>query len=180
MAESMQTPTASKVSPAFRACSPWFTTERASITQARCRSLAIMPAEVSTLEMESRSSKAAERASVPSPEAAETLLNAILRRKPGAAAQAAAGLEKSKLTREELAAALERCRILLAAALAGLYGAVLEVSDRQAVENLMKNLTKSQMIGTIEILEKYRGECAYNVGTGHVLGALAVELEGIL
>ena len=115
-----------------------------------------------------------------SPEAAETLLNAILRRKPGAAAQAAAGLEKSKLTREELAAALERCRILLAAALAGLYGAVLEVSDRQAVENLMKNLTKSQMIGTIEILEKYRGECAYNVGTGHVLGALAVELEGIL
>ncbi len=83
-------------------------------------------------------------------------------------------------SREELAAALERCRILLAAALAGLYGAVLEVSDRQAVENLMKNLTKSQMIGTIEILEKYRGECAYNVGTGHVLGALAVELEGIL
>ena len=115
-----------------------------------------------------------------SPEAAETLLSAILRRKPGAAAQAAVGLEKSKLTREELAAALERCRILLAAALAGLYGAVLEASDRQAVENLMKNLTKSQMIGTIEILEKYRGECAYNVGTGHVLGALAVELEGIL
>ena len=115
-----------------------------------------------------------------SPEAAETLLSAILRRKPGAAAQAAVGLEKSKLTREELAAALERCRILLAAALAGLYGAVLEASDRQAVENLMKNLTKSQIIGTIEILEKYRGECAYNVGTGHVLGALAVELEGIL
>ena len=33
---------------------------------------------------------------------------------------------------------------------------------------------------TIELLQKYRGECAYNVGTGHVLGALAVELEGIL
>ena len=33
---------------------------------------------------------------------------------------------------------------------------------------------------TIELLQKYRGECTYNVGTGHVLGALAVELEGIL
>ena len=40
-------------------------------------------------------------------------------------------------------------------------------------------MTKSQIVRTIEVLQKYRGECAYNVGPGHVLGALAVELEEI-
>ena len=35
-------------------------------------------------------------------------------------------------------------------------------------------------MSTIELLETYHGACAYNVGTGHVLGALAAELEGIL
>ena len=35
-------------------------------------------------------------------------------------------------------------------------------------------------MGTIELFEKYHGECGYNVGSGHILGALAAELEGIL
>ena len=30
------------------------------------------------------------------------------------------------------------------------------------------------------LLEKYSGECEYNVGAGHVLGALAVEWEELL
>ena len=41
-------------------------------------------------------------------------------------------------------------------------------------------MTKAQIMSTIELLETYYGECAYNVGVGHVLGALAAELEGIL
>lgn len=41
-------------------------------------------------------------------------------------------------------------------------------------------MTKTQIMRTIELLERYRKECSYNVGAGHVLGALAVELEGIL
>ena len=40
---------------------------------------------------------------------------------------------------------------------------------------LEKSLTKS-----FKLLQKYHGECAYNVGPGHMLGALAAELEGIL
>ena len=45
---------------------------------------------------------------------------------------------------------------------------------------LGKRLTKQRIIGTIELLQTYRGACAYNVGASHVLGALAVELEEIL
>ena len=45
---------------------------------------------------------------------------------------------------------------------------------------LGKRLTKRRIMGTIELLQKYRGACAYNVGVSHVLGALAVELEDIL
>lgn len=51
---------------------------------------------------------------------------------------------------------------------------------REIAAFLAKNLTKTQMMRTIELLQKYHGECVYNVGPSHVLGALAVELEGIL
>ena len=69
---------------------------------------------------------------------------------------------------------------LCAAALLLQYGQEPEESCREIAPILAKNLTKSQIMRTIELLQKYRGECTYNVGTGHVLGAIAVELEGIL
>ena len=75
---------------------------------------------------------------------------------------------------------LEQSRELCAAALLALYGQKPEENCREIASILAKNLTKFQIMRTIELLQKYRGECAYNVGTGHVLGALAVELEGIL
>ena len=77
-------------------------------------------------------------------------------------------------------ALLERSRALCAAALLLQYGQEPEESCREIAPILAKNLTKSQIMRTIELLQKYRGECTYNVGTGHVLGAIAVELEGIL
>ena len=70
--------------------------------------------------------------------------------------------------------------LLCAAALLLQYGQEPEESCREIAPILAKNLTKSQIMRTIELLQKYRGECTYNVGTGHVLGAIAVELEGIL
>ena len=60
------------------------------------------------------------------------------------------------------------------------YGCQGDGSGGQLASAVAKNLTKRQIMGTIELLEKYRGECVYNVGPSHVLGALAVELEGIL
>ena len=61
--------------------------------------------------------------------------------------------------------------LLCAAALLLQYGQEPEESCREIAPILAKNLTKSQIMRTIELLQKYRGECTYNVGTGHVLGA---------
>ena len=113
-------------------------------------------------------------------EAAEALCRAIGSRRRGAVAELAVRLEKKKLDREALAAMLERSRASFAAALLSLYGRQPGEMDREIGPFLAKNLTKSQIMSTIELLQKYHGECAYNVGPGHVLGALAAELEGIL
>ena len=113
-------------------------------------------------------------------EAAEALCRAIGSRRRGAVAELAVRLEKKKLDREALAAMLERSRASFAAALLLLYGQQPGGMDREIAPFLAKNLTKTQIMSTIELLQKYHGECAYNVGPGHVLGALAAELEGIL
>ena len=98
----------------------------------------------------------------------------------GASAELMVRLERKKLDRESIAAMLERATGLLSAALLALYGQEPAQNDGEIVEKLTKNLTKNQIMRTIEMLKKYRAECSYNVGTGHVLGALAVELEDIL
>lgn len=114
------------------------------------------------------------------PEAGDALCRAIGSRRHGAVAELAVRLEKKRTTREDLAAMLERGQAAFAAALLLLYGQQPEETDREIAPFLAKNLTKTQIMSTIELLQKYRGECAYNVGPGHVLGALAAELEGIL
>jgi hypothetical protein len=73
---------------------------------------------------------------------------------------------------------LDCARAAMSAALLLLYGRQPEEPDRKIASFLAKNLTKSQIVSTIEVLETYRNECVYNVGSGHVLGALAAELEG--
>ena len=113
-------------------------------------------------------------------QAAEALCRCLAARKRGKVTELAVLLEKKRITREDLSALLERSRALCAAALLLQYGQEPEESCREIAPILAKNLTKSQIMRTIELLQKYRGECTYNVGTGHVLGAIAVELEGIL
>ncbi len=110
--------------------------------------------------------------------AAAELCRCVGRR--GAAAELAVRLERGRLSREELAELLEEARGLFAAALALRCGGRSGAQGGEIPSFLAKNLTKRQIMRTIELLQKYRGECVYNVGTGHVLGALAVELEGIL
>lgn len=109
----------------------------------------------------------------------EALCRCLLRRKRGSAAELAVRLEKKKLTREALAALLERSEALLSQALVLLYGGSAEAGDRRLAEDIGKRLTKTQIVRTIELMKKYRRECGYNVGPGHVLGALAAELEEI-
>ncbi len=107
----------------------------------------------------------------------EALCRCLLKRKRGSAAELAVRLEKKKLTREALAALLERSEDLLSQALVLLYGGSAEAGDRRLAEDIGKRLTKTQIVRTIELMKKYRRECGYNVGPGHVLGALAAELE---
>lgn len=110
----------------------------------------------------------------------ELLCRALGARRRGAVTEAAVRLEKKRLSREDLAALLERSREWAAAALMAGYGHPPREEDREMALFLAKNLTKKQIMRTIDLFQKYRGECVYNVGPGHVLGALAVELEGIL
>lgn len=112
-------------------------------------------------------------------EAAAELCRRVGAKKRGGVAELTTRLERKKTSREDLAALLTECRAVFAAALLLLYGRQPPENLREPSSFLAKNLTKSQIMRTIEVLQKYRGECAYNVGPNHVLGALAVELEDI-
>lgn len=107
------------------------------------------------------------------------LCRCLVKGKRGSAAELAVRLEKKKLSREELSALLERSEALLSQALILLYGGEAEAGDRGLAEEIGKRLTKTQIMRTIELVKKYRRECGFNVGPGHVLGALAAELEEI-
>lgn len=109
----------------------------------------------------------------------EALCRCLLKGKRGSAAELAVRLEKKKLSREALSALLERSEALLSQALVLLYGGNAEAGDCALAADLGRRLTKGQIVRTIELLKKYRRECGYNVGPGHVLGALAAELEEI-
>ena len=113
-------------------------------------------------------------------EEAELLCRAMAGRRKGGVAEVLTRLEKKKLDHGTLEAMLERSYALFAAALLLLYGREPGLAEREIASVLAKNLTKTQIMSTIGMLQKYHGECAYNVGSGHVLGALAAELEGIL
>ena len=109
----------------------------------------------------------------------EALCRCLLRGKRGSIAEFAVRLERKKPSREELSALLERGEALFTQALAVLYGGSAEAGDRALAEEIGKRLTKARIVRTIELMKKYRRECGYNVGPGHVLGALAAELEEI-
>lgn len=109
----------------------------------------------------------------------EALCRCLAGGRRGSVAELAVRLERKKLSREALSAMLERSGAIFAEALLLLYGQAPEEGDRELAELIGKRLTKTRVMRTIEILKKYHQECGYNVGPGHVLGALAAELEGV-
>ena len=146
-----------------------FCAENASVVlqtlRSRCVELKLHPAETGEKE---------------SSEAGVELCRLLAAGKKGSAAELMVRLEKKRLDRDGLAAMLDQARAILAASLLAQYGKAPEGPEAALAAQLGKRLTKQRIMGTIELLQTYRGACAYNVGVSHVLGALAVELEEIL
>lgn len=90
-------------------------------------------------------------------------------------------LETRKLKRDELRTVLRSSWCAAAEALLLQMGK--ETPDPicgETAQTLARGLTCRQLQRLTALLEKYSGECEYNVGAGHVLGALAVEWEELL
>lgn len=83
-----------------------------------------------------------------------------------------AELENSKISREELKELLSHSRDLLMAALAA---ACTGQGDALAVR-LAGQMGKYKLSTAVESLGGFIRQCNYNIGVGHLLGALAVEL----
>ena len=111
---------------------------------------------------------------------AEALCRAVGEKKRGAVTELLVELERKKTDRETLQTLLEQAHGIFTEALLTIYGQGTLGNTEKTARFLAKNLTKQQIMHTIELLQTYCRECAYNVGVNHVLGALAVELEGIL
>ena len=146
-----------------------FCAENASVVlqtlRSRCVELKLHPAETGEKE---------------SSEAGVELCRLLAAGKKGSAAELMVRLETKRLDRDGLAAMLDQARAIRAAALLAQYGKAPEGPEAALAAQLGKRLTQQRIMGTIELLQTYRGACAYNVGVSHVLGALAVELEEIL
>lgn len=88
-----------------------------------------------------------------------------------------ASLERDKAKHDALGELFEQTRLVFAAALLSHYGETVTENLRETAALISKRLTKTQILGTIDLLQTYRNHCTYNVGTGAVLGGFAVELE---
>lgn len=89
-------------------------------------------------------------------------------------------LESGKLKRSDFSDLTAAAREICAAALFFQYGQKSPEKYGEMPERLAKKLTKEQLMGIINILQIYREESEFNVGVGHMLGALAAELSAFL
>ena len=89
-------------------------------------------------------------------------------------------LENEKPSRDGTAVFFEDARLLLADALRALYGVSAAPENAEIVSILTRRLTKTRILGTIELLDAYRRHFRYNVGVGTALGGFTAELEEVL
>lgn len=89
-------------------------------------------------------------------------------------------LESAKLKRNDLSEFLSAARELCAAALLCQFGRKAPEIYEEMAQRMTKSLTKEQLMGIIELLQTYQEQSAFNVGVGHMLGALAAELSVLL
>ena len=115
------------------------------------------------------------------PPEAEQLCRAFARGKLLPVTTYLVSLENRRRKREELRDVLRGAWGAAAEALLLQMGkAVPDPACGETAQALAGGLDRRRLYGLTALLEKYSGECVYNVGAGHVLGALAVEWEELL
>ena len=115
------------------------------------------------------------------PPEAEQLCRAFARGKLLPVTTYLVSLENRRMKREELRDVLRGAWCAAAEALLLQMGkAVPDPACCETAQALAGGLDRRRLYGLTALLEKYSGECVYNVGAGHVLGALAVEWEELL
>ena len=115
------------------------------------------------------------------PPEAEQLCRAFARGKLLPVTTYLVSLENRRMKREELRDVLRGAWCAAAEALLLQMGkAVPDPACGETAQVLAGGLGRRRLYGLTALLEKYSGECVYNVGAGHVLGALAVEWEELL
>ena len=93
--------------------------------------------------------------------------------KPAELAAYCAELENSKTGREELQALLSDARDLIAGGLAACYGAG---TGDELSRRLARDMGRHRLSRAADVLGQLVRQCGYNIGVGHLAGALAVEL----
>ena len=115
------------------------------------------------------------------PPEAEQLCRAFARGKLLPVTTYLVSLENRRMKREELRDVLRGAWCAAAEALLLQMGkAVPDPACGETAQALAGGLDRRRLYGLTALLEKYSGECVYNVGAGHVLGARAVEWEELL
>lgn len=115
------------------------------------------------------------------PPEAEQLCRAFARGKVLPVTTYLVALENRRMKREELRDVLRSAWCAAAEALLLQMGKQTpDPACGETAQALARGLTARQLRQLTALLEKYSGECEYNVGAGHVLGALAVEWEELL
>ena len=115
------------------------------------------------------------------PPEAEQLCRAFARGKLLPVTTYLVSLENRRMKRDELRDVLRGAWCAAAEALLLQMGkAVPDPACGETAQALAGGLDRRRLYGLTALLEKYSGECVYNVGAGHVLGALAVEWEELL
>ena len=111
-------------------------------------------------------------------EAAAELCRVLARRDPLALAAHLTGLENLRMKREQLLAMMEGAWQASADALLAVCGR--SGSCGEGAEALRSVFDRRQLQALTDLFRRYCSECQYNVGVGHVLGALNAELTDIL
>ena len=111
--------------------------------------------------------------STPADEEARRLCELLCGGRAADLAAFCAGLENSKIDREALGRLLSDARDLLCAALALSAG---RGGDDPLVRRLADALDRRRLSALADVLGDFSRQCGYNVGVGHLAGALAVAL----